>query len=106
MNAEQRDATDRTVLVGVDHPFRHAMMLAYYLPTSELRDRIQLTVNPSERPEWFLQHDILHIDKAPKTIQRPNGQEFTLVQEFPSSSLSGWDLLLYRSSSDLTGDIR
>lgn len=106
MTAEQRDATEGTVLVGVDHPFRHAMMLAYYMPTSELRDRIQLAVDPSERPEWFLQHDILHTDKAPETIQRPNGQEFTLVQEFPSSPLSGWDLLLYRSSSGFTGDIR
>lgn len=92
----QENAKSESILLGVDHPFRHRFPLGYYVARTEIGERLRLTTSPEQVPDWLLVHDLNRTAQPPETVASASGVQFRLQTMFRAAPLSGWNLLIYR----------
>ncbi len=94
----EEQTTGPEVLVAIDHPFRHGMMLEFYGPRMELSKPIRTAFASADSvrmAQWLLVQNP-SMDFVPQERIEKYGVPFRLVQYYPYAGLSGWNLCLYR----------
>ena len=72
----QENAKSDSILLGVDHPFRHRFPLGYYVARTEIGERLRLTTSPEQVPDWLLVHDRNRTAQPPEKCASASGAQF------------------------------
>lgn len=90
-------STETPLVFGADMPFRHFVMLDFYMGNASRQRSIQVFDKDGleQRARWILTHDVsIPPAPAPKKITA-SGHAYSWVASYPYSRLSGWNWHIY-----------